>query len=106
MRVNIVHPGAGELHYEIRGIVELAEQLAKTGIDITWENIGDPVAKGEQIPLWIREIVASAVKHNNESYGYSPTKGMQAARAWIAADRSKQGTVLPAKDILFFQRPG
>jgi alanine-synthesizing transaminase len=106
MRVNIVHPGAGELHYEIRGIVEFAEQLARTGIDITWENIGDPIAKGEEIPAWIRKIVATEVSQSSTSYGYSPTKGLQAAREFIAADRSKQGTVLPAGDILFFNGLG
>lgn len=106
MRTNIVHPGAGELHYEIRGIVEFAQQLAATGIDITWENIGDPVAMGEQIPLWIREIVANEARHNLESYAYSPTKGLQAAREFIADDRSKQGTELLAENILFFNGLG
>lgn len=106
MRVNIVHPGAGELHYEIRGIVDFAERLAQTGIDITWENIGDPVAKGEEVPSWIRKIVADEAGKNSESYGYSPTKGLQTAREFIAADRSKQGTKLPAKDILFFNGLG
>jgi alanine-synthesizing transaminase len=106
MRINIVHPGASELHYEIRDIVEFTEQLAATGIDITWENIGDPVAKGEQVPRWIREIVAEEVLRDSNSYAYSPTKGLQAAREFIAADRSKQGTVLPADDILFFNGLG
>jgi alanine-synthesizing transaminase len=106
MRVNIVHPGAGQLHYEIRGIVDFAEQLKATGLEITWENIGDPIAKGEEIPAWIREIVANEARNNLSSYGYSPTKGLQAAREFIAADRSKQGTVLPAEHILFFNGLG
>lgn len=106
MRVNIVHPGAGELHYEIRGIVDFAKRLEQTGIDIIWENIGDPVAKGEQIPQWIREIVAEEVLKNSSSYAYSPTAGMQAAREFIAADRSKQGSELAADSILFFNGLG
>jgi alanine-synthesizing transaminase len=106
MRNNIVHPGAHELHYEIRGIVDLASKLAATGINITWENIGDPVAKGEEIPLWIRDIVAQEVSNNSASYAYSPTKGLQAAREFIAADRSKQGTELKAENILFFNGLG
>ena len=106
MRLNIVHPGAGQLHYEIRGIVEFAQKLERTGINMTWENIGDPVAKGEEIPAWIRDIVADEVKQSSESYAYSPTKGMQAARDWIAADRTKQGTELRAGDILFFNGLG
>ena len=91
MRVNIVHPGAGELHYEIRGIVEFAERLAATGIDITWENIGDPVAKGEQVPQWIRDLIVEEVAKNNASYGYSPTKGLRAAREFLSDQRARQG---------------
>jgi alanine-synthesizing transaminase len=106
MRRNIVHPGADELHYEIRGIVEFAESLADTGISITWENIGDPIFKGEEVPLWIREIVADEVKNNVFSYAYSPTKGLQAAREWLAVDRSKQGTELKAENIMFFNGLG
>ena len=47
MRNNIVHIGAGELTYEIRAIVEIADKLKKLGIKTNMENIGDPVAKGE-----------------------------------------------------------
>lgn len=106
MRQNIVHPGAGELHYEIRGIVDLAQKLERAGVNIVWENIGDPVAKGEQVPEWIRQIVADEALKDNGSYGYSPTKGLLAAREFIAADRSKQGTELPADDIMFFNGLG
>lgn len=107
MRVNIVHPGAGELHYEIRGIVEFAEALAETGIDITWENIGDPVAKGEQVPQWIRDLIVEEVKKNNLSYGYSPTKGLQAAREFLSKQRAQQGKArLDPENILFFNGLG
>jgi aspartate/methionine/tyrosine aminotransferase len=106
MRLNIVHPGAGELHYEIRSIVEFAEALAETGITITWENIGDPVAKGEQVPEWIRELIVEEVK-KNASYGYSPTKGLQAAREFLSRQRAEQGKVqLDAENILFFNGLG
>jgi alanine-synthesizing transaminase len=102
MRLNIVHPGAGELHYEIREIVDFAEQLAATGLDITWENIGDPVTKGEQVPGWIRELIVEEVKRN-ESYGYSPTKGLQTAREFLSRQRAEQGKAyLDAENILFF----
>jgi aspartate/methionine/tyrosine aminotransferase len=107
MRQNIVHPGAAELHYEIRDIVRFAEQLAATGINITWENIGDPVAKGEQVPQWIRSLIVEEVKKNNQSYGYSPTKGLQAAREFLSAQRAQQGKAhLDAENILFFNGLG
>ena len=106
MRVNIVHPGAGELHYEIRGIVKFAEQLAQTGIDITWENIGDPVIKGEEVPEWIRDIVAKT-SYKTESYAYSPTKGLLDARNYLAETRSHEtGRNLHAEDIIFFNGLG
>lgn len=106
MRVNIVHPGAGELHYEIRGIVEFAEALERTGIKITWENIGDPVAKGEEVPEWIRELIVNEVK-KNDSYGYSPTKGLQAAREFLSRQRKEQGKAdLDPENVLFFNGLG
>ncbi len=49
MRNNIVHPDADKLEYEIRSIVEIAKKLEELGQKISWENIGDPVAKGEEI---------------------------------------------------------
>jgi aspartate/methionine/tyrosine aminotransferase len=107
MRVPIVHPGAGELRYEIRGIVEFAQKLAATGIPIIWENIGDPVAKGEQVPEWIRTIVANEVAGDSKSYAYSPTKGLNEARDYLARTRSQEtGVELKAENILFFNGLG
>ena len=107
MRVNIVHPGAGELSYEIRGIVDFAQKLAATGIDITWENIGDPVAKGEEVPKWIRDIVKNAVNNGSRSYAYSPTKGLNEAREFLARQRTKEtGNTLKPDNILFFNGLG
>ena len=45
MRNNIVHIGAGELTYEIRAIVDIAEKLKRLGIKTNMENIGDPVPR-------------------------------------------------------------
>ena len=50
MRTNIVAQGADELSYEIREIVDFGKQVEALGQEIIWENIGDPVAKGEKIP--------------------------------------------------------
>lgn len=106
MRLNIVHPGAGELRYEIRGIVEFANKLKDTGMKLTMENIGDPVAKGEEVPTWIKEIVADYVKQNS-SFGYSPTKGLDTARDYLAETRSREtGNTLLSENILFFNGLG
>lgn len=107
MRVQITHPGAGELRYEIRSIVAFAQKLADVGVAISWENIGDPIAKGEQVPVWIREIIADEVMHNNHSFGYSPSKGLDEARSYIAKTRSKAtGNTLSSEDIIFFNGLG
>ncbi len=107
MRVSIVHPGAGELKYEIRGIVEFAKKLEKTGLPIVWENIGDPVAKGEEVPLWVREMVSKETLDSSESYGYSATKGVDETREYLSAIRTKEvGQELKPENIIFFNGLG
>jgi len=107
MRNNIVYEGADQLTYEIREIVNVAQKIEKTGVDIIWENIGDPVAKGEEVPQWIKDIVADTVKNDNGSFGYSPTRGLLATREYIAKERNLEGGIqITAEDILFFNGLG
>jgi alanine-synthesizing transaminase len=37
MRTNVVHIGAGELTYEIRNIVRIAEKIRDLGIPLKWK---------------------------------------------------------------------
>lgn len=107
MRNNIVHPGADELVYEIRSIVEFANKLQAAGLDITWENIGDPVNKGEQVPDWIRQYISDEVINNNHVLGYSPTKGLLKTREFIAKTRSEETfNNLDSDNIIFFNGLG
>ncbi len=106
MRTEIVHIGAGELTYEIRGIMQLVEKLTKMGMDITLENIGDPVAKGEEIPDWLKGIIADLAMEN-ASYAYSATLGEEETRKYLADLTSRNGGVhLDEKDIIFFNGLG
>ena len=106
MRKNIVHPGADKLRYEIREIVDVAKRVAKAGIPIVWENIGDPVFKGEKPPAWIKKYVADAVKEDL-TFAYSPTKGLDETRTYIARERNKEGGIqITPDDILFFNGLG
>ncbi len=106
MRTDIVHIGAGELTYEIRNIVNVGMKLQTLGIKTYWENIGDPVAKGEQIPTWMKEIVAEFAMEDS-SYGYCPTRGMLDTREFIAGQVNQRGGVqIDAEDILFFNGLG
>lgn len=106
MRVNINQPGANKLRYEIRQIIEIAHKVETLGIPITWENIGDPIAKGEKIPEWIRAIVGREVLLNS-SYAYSPTQGLSDTLSYIAKERNLEGGIsITPDDILFFNGLG
>ncbi len=101
MRRKILHPGATELSYEIREIVKVAKRFLDLGVEICWENIGDPIQKGVKLPQWMREIV-SAKSLDSESYGYSPTKGVDSTRLFLAErTNSMGGAQISAEDILF-----
>jgi len=106
MRTDIVHIGAGELTYEIRNIVSVGEKLQKLGIKTYWENIGDPVAKGEKMPRWMKEIVADLAM-DDSTYGYCPTRGVLETREFIANKVNKRGKVqIGPDDIIFFNGLG
>lgn len=101
MRTDIVHPKAEKLTYEIREIVSVATQIQEAGQEITWENIGDPVAKGAKIPDWIKDYVQKAAT-DDISYAYSPTKGLLATRKFIANRHNESSPAkLSPDDILF-----
>jgi len=106
MRTDILHIGAGELTYEIRNIVNVGTKLQELGVRVNWENIGDPIAKGEEIPAWMKDIVAEAVR-DSSTYGYSPTKGVLETRQYIAEETNRMGGAqIDAEDIIFFNGLG
>lgn len=110
MRNDIVYSGADELTYEIREIVAVAKKIESMGVEISWENIGDPVQKGHKVPMWIREILRDIVMSDDSAFGYSPTKGLLETREYIAKERNKKsglnGAKITAEDILFFNGLG
>jgi aspartate/methionine/tyrosine aminotransferase len=106
MRTDIVHLGASELTYEIRNIIRVAEKLQALGVTVNLENIGDPVAKGERIPDWMKEIIAKLAMEDS-SYGYCPTKGILETRQFVAAkNNSNGGPRISPEDIIFFNGLG
>ncbi len=107
MRRNIVHMGAGELHYEIREIVQTAYEIRNAGRELIWENIGDPVQKGEEPPRWIKEIVHSLVD-DPKSWGYCDTAGVPHVREFLAEQVNKRpgGVQITPDDIMFFNGLG
>ena len=105
MRNDLAKSGNG-LTYEIRNIVNVANKLNEAGVEIYWENIGDPIVKGEMIPEWMKEELAKIIM-DNDSYAYSPTKGVLETREFIAAQVNARGGVqITAEDIIFFNGLG
>jgi len=106
MRQQLLRVGASELSYEIRGIVKKAQQLAKAGKTIVWENIGDPIQKSNTVPAWMKDIVVELAKQD-QSYGYCDSKGVPETRAFLAArTNALNGVQIGADDITFFNGLG
>jgi alanine-synthesizing transaminase len=104
VRKNLIKPGDEHLRYEIREIVEIANEIVKMGVPMIWENIGDPVAKGEQIPTWMKAVVEEAVKQDRV-YAYSPTKGDLLARRFVI-DHFSDARICSEEDVIFFNGLG
>ena len=105
MRFEIARGGSG-LTYEIRNIVLIAKKLQEYGVKIIWENIGDPVQKGEHIPDWMKEVLIDIIKEDS-SYAYSPTKGVDDTRAFIADCVNSRGKIqITPEDVIFFNGLG
>ncbi len=106
MRRDIVHEGSEQLTYEIREIVAIADVLRKLGVPITWENIGDPIQKGEKLPQWIKDIVINLVSEDR-TYAYVATQGVPETREFLAQEVNKRGGYQITKDdIVFFNGLG
>lgn len=106
MRNLLLRPGAEELNYEIRGIVKKARQIEALGYRITWENIGDPIQKNNQVPQWMKAIVSDLVAQDR-SYGYADSKGVLETRKFLAElNNSKGGAQITEEEVLFFNGLG
>lgn len=106
MRQKLLSDGAKELTYEIREIVKKAEKIRALGLPIRWENIGDPVEKNAEMPLWMREKIA-ALLNDSKTYSYCPSKGVLKTREFLAdLNNARNGAQINADDILFFNGLG
>jgi alanine-synthesizing transaminase len=109
MRTNLIKEGDEQLRYEIREIVEIANEIvamlpAGTPRPMIWENIGDPVAKGEHIPDWMKQVVKDACSEDR-AYAYSPTRGDNEARKFVLEHYS-DSRICSEDDIIFFNGLG
>ncbi len=104
MRKNLIKKGDEHLRYEIREIVEIANEIVAMGVPMIWENIGDPVAKGERLPVWMKHVVEEAVR-DDRTYAYSPTKGDLTARRFVL-DYFSNDHLCTEEEIIFFNGLG
>ncbi|HIP94710.1 MAG TPA: pyridoxal phosphate-dependent aminotransferase [Leucothrix sp.] len=105
MRQNLLRADSALLRYPIREVVIIGKQLETLGdFSMIWENIGDPVSAGENVPAWMHEVVQQQVS-TDQSFAYTETKGAIAAREYVLEHFSdkKKCTV---DDILFFNGLG
>ena len=110
MRVNIVRQNllradSTLLSYPIREVVLIGKQLEQLGnYSMIWENIGDPVAAGEKVPDWIKEITQEKISHD-DSFAYTDSRGYIEAREFVLKNFSSD-KVCTIDDILFFNGLG
>ncbi len=98
--------GSEQLTYEIREIVSVADELRKLGVRITWENIGDPIQKGERLPQWIKDIIIDLVSEDM-TYAYVATQGVPETREFLAREVNRRGGYqITRDDIVFFNGLG
>jgi alanine-synthesizing transaminase len=107
VRRNIVHEGAANLSYAIREIVAVAHEIRDLRQPITWENIGDPIEKGERVPEWISDIIKGLLD-DPKSWGYCDTAGVPETREFLAGlvNERPGGVQVNPGDIIFFNGLG
>jgi len=77
------------VHYAIRDLAVLAEELTRQGKEILRLNIGDPVAFDFDTPPHLIEVVAKAMRDGHN--GYAPSLGEKSALEAIRADAERRG---------------
>ena len=77
------------IKYAVRDIVVLANQVAKTGKEMLYLNIGDPPQYDFAPPQHMIDATLDAMKKNYN--GYSPSSGIKSATDAIAAEAEKKG---------------
>lgn len=79
------------IEYAIRDVIIHARQLAETGKEIHYLNIGDPVAFDFDTPQHIKQALIDAVESGANSY--APSEGLQELREAICAKERRVNSV-------------
>ena len=78
-----------KITYAVRDIVVLANEVAKTGKEMLYLNIGDPNVFDFEPPKHLVEATYDAMKKNYN--GYSPSSGIKQATDAIAKEAERKG---------------
>lgn len=88
---SITHPHVDRLSYQIREIVEVAKHIQSLNpeLDMTWENIGDPIVKGWRVPSFLKSLLKEEIEKETDAvFGYAHSRGLPEVRQWVA-DQAK-----------------
>ena len=86
MRIPVAHPNVPLLKYAIREIVDVTQKLHELdpSYHFVRENIGDPIAKGWPVPLFLKEILHEEIDRKGDLvFGYCHSRGIPEVRKWI-----------------------
>ncbi len=105
MRNSLLNPKLSYLQYGIREIVLIADQIKQRNPSFTMipENIGDPIIKGWTTPQYVKDLLCDAARNKDMVWGYVHSRGLEAARAWVAQDANRcyPKANLDVDDIVF-----
>lgn len=94
----IVSERIAGVEYAIRDIIWYAREYERSGKDIIYLNIGDPVKYGFKTPLHIKQALIDAVL-SNENY-YADSEGLIDLRKAIIEKESAKGLSLTEDDVI------
>ena len=106
MRRTVFNANTKRLTYGIREVVQFAAKVKALDPDFTFigENIGDPVAKGWDVPRFVKRIVTGLVNaRGGKVFGYAHSYGRIKTRQWVAdyARRYSPRSRLDGDHVLF-----
>jgi alanine-synthesizing transaminase len=87
-----------QFHYAIRNIVGAAEERERSGLTVTYLNIGDPQAYGFRPPAHVVEAAQRAV--SERFTGYEHSSGLREAREAVASYATALGAQTAPGDVL------
>jgi alanine-synthesizing transaminase len=87
-----------QFHYAIRNIVGAAEERERSGLPVTYLNIGDPQAYGFRPPAHVSEAAERAVRERFT--GYEHSSGLREAKEAVATYATALGAQTAPGDVL------